>query len=131
MALLTDSTGNIVSGLSQFATNTGAANAAVTLTIPAPGAGLSIYLTSIQIVRAATAALAGTAVLTVTTTNLPGNPVFTMGNAMVAGGTQTDVAMTYDSPIKASASATAVTFVAPVPGAAVLWRLQATYYVAS
>jgi hypothetical protein len=130
MALLTDSAGNIVSGLSQFVTNTGAANAAVTLTIPAPGAGQSIYLTGLIITRAATAALAGTAVLTITTTNLPGNPVFTMGNAMVAGGTQNDLQMTFDSPIKASAAATAVTFVAPAPGAAVLWRITATFYTA-
>jgi hypothetical protein len=54
-------------------TATGAANAAVTLTIPAAGSGLFHYIDRIEIYRVATLALAGTAALTVTTTNLPGS----------------------------------------------------------
>lgn len=108
---------------------TGAAAAAVTLTIPAPAAGLFNYITSIDITRNATAALAGTATLVVTTTNLPGTLAWSVGNAMAAGGTQIDVNKDYTQPIKSTAAATATTIVAPVPGAAVLWRLNANYYV--
>ncbi len=110
-------------------TNTGAANAAVTLTIPAPAAGLFNYITSIEITRNATAALAGTATLVITTTNIPGALAWSVGNAMNAGGTQQDVRMNYTQPIKSTTAATATTIVAPIPGAAVLWRLNATYYV--
>jgi hypothetical protein len=130
MAVLQDNAGNLVSGVSVPATNTGAANAAVTLTIPAPPAGQFIYVTRILIARVATAALAGSAVIVVTTTNLPGALAFSMGNAMTAGGTDKAVDETYDMPIKASAAATAVTIVAPAPGAAVLWRITAYYYYA-
>lgn len=107
---------------------TGAAAAAVTLTIPAPAAGLFNYITSIDITRNATAALAGTATLVVTTTNLPGSLAWSVGNAMLAGGTQIDVNKDFTQPLKATTAATAVTIVAPAPGAAVLWRLNANYY---
>lgn len=109
---------------------TGAANAAVTLTLAAPGAGLRHYITGIEITRNATAALAGTATLVVTTTNLPGSLAWSVGNAMNAGGTQIDVQREFVHPLQASAQNTATTIVAPIPGAAVLWRITAYYYVA-
>jgi len=108
---------------------TGAANAAVTLTIPAPAAGLFNYITSIDITRNATAALAGTATLVITTTNLPGSLAWSVGNAMAAGGTQIDVNKDFTQPLKSTTAATATTIVAPIPGAAVLWRINANYYV--
>lgn len=108
---------------------TAAAAAAVTLTIPAPAAGLFNYITSIDITRNATAALAGTATLVITTTNLPGTLAWSVGNAMAAGGTQIDVNKDYTQPLKSTTAATATTIVAPAPGAAVLWRLNANYYV--
>lgn len=112
------------------ATATGAANAAVTLTIASPGAGLRHYITGIEITRNATAALAGTATLVITTTNLPGTLAWSVGNAMAAGGTQIDVSRDFSQPLQASAQNTATTIVAPIPGAAVLWRITAYYYVA-
>lgn len=108
---------------------TGAAAAAVTLTIPAPAAGLFNYITSIDITRNATAALAGTATIVITTTNLPGSLAWSVGNAMNAGGTQIDVNKDFTQPLKSTAAATATTIVAPTAGAAVLWRLNANYYV--
>ena len=108
---------------------TGAAAANVTLTIPAPAAGMFNYITSIDITRNATAALAGTATLVITTTNLPGSLAWSVGNAMAAGGTQIDVNKDFTQPIKSITAATATTIVAPVPGAAVLWRINANYYV--
>lgn len=110
-------------------TNTGAANAAVTLTIPAPAAGLFHYITGLYIHRAGAAALAGTAVLVVTTTNLPGAMAFSIGNACPAGGMMRDIEMEPVTPLKSSVAATATTIVAPVPGAGVLWRIWAVYYV--
>jgi hypothetical protein len=109
---------------------TAAAAAAATLTLAAPGAGLRHYLTGIEITRNATAALAGTATLVVTTTNLPGTLAWSVGNAMAAGGTQVDVSRDFTQPLQSSAQNTATTIVAPVPGAAVLWRINAYYYIA-
>lgn len=112
------------------ASATGAANAGVTLTLASPGTGLRHYITSIEITRNATAALAGTATLVITTTNLPGSYAWSVGNAMAAGGTQIDVNKDFAQPLQSSAQATATTIVAPAPGAAVLWRINACYYVA-
>lgn len=111
------------------ATVTAAANNGATLTLAAPGAGLFHYLTGIEITRNATAALAGTATLVITTTNLPGSLAWSVGNAMSAGGTQPDVKLDFSHPIKSSVANTATTIVAPVPGAAVLWRINAYYYL--
>lgn len=108
-------------------TATAAANTGVTLTLPAV-AGLFHYITRIEISRTATAALAGTATLVLTTTNLPGSLAFSVGNAMVAGGTQRDYEINMSHPLKSSVANTATTIVAPVPGAAVLWRITVFYY---
>lgn len=112
----------------QFVTATGLAAAAVTLTIAAAGAGLFTYITSLHISRNATAALAGTATLVITSTNITGGPAWSVGNAMVAGGTQNDLVIAFASPVKTTTANTATTIVAPAPGAAVLWRINATYY---
>jgi hypothetical protein len=110
-------------------TVTAAAAAAATLTLPAPGADLFHYLTSLQITRNATAALVGSATLVITSTNLPGSLAWSVGNAMAAGGTQIDLEMSFPSPIKSVTANTATTIVMPAPGANVLWRATATYYV--
>jgi hypothetical protein len=109
-------------------TVTAAANTAATLTIPAAGAGLFHYIDRLEIVRTATAALAGTATLVVTTTNLPGTLAWSFGNAMAAGGTQLDLQASFIVPLKSSAANTATTIVMPAPGAAVLWRANVFYH---
>jgi hypothetical protein len=69
-------------------TATGAAAASVTATLPAPAAGLFHYITSIQIVKFATALLtAAAAPVVVTTTNLPGSLAFSFSAAASAQGT--------------------------------------------
>jgi hypothetical protein len=108
---------------------TAAANTGLTVTLPAAGAGLFHYITGIEITRNATAALAGTATLVITTTNLSGSRAWSVGNAMAAGGTQIDVSIMRTIPIKSSVANTATTIVMPVPGAAVLWRCNVDYYV--
>lgn len=108
-----------------------AANTGGTITLPAV-AGQFHYITAIEVTRNATAALAGTATLAITTTNLPGGGTwYRVGNAMIAGGTQKDVAQQFTSPIKSSVVNTNTTIVFPVPGAAVLWTATVWYYAAA
>jgi hypothetical protein len=110
-------------------TATAAANTAATATLPAAGVGLFHYITHIDITRNATAALAGTATLIHTTTNLPGSPAWSVGNAMAAGGTEKDVVYEPSTPLKSSVANTATTVVAAAAGAAVLCRVNVSYYV--
>lgn len=112
------------------ATATAAANTAATATLPAV-AGQFHYITGIEIMRTSTAALAGTATLVVTSTNLPGSLAWSFGNAMAAGATQRDTTLTFDNPLKSSVVNTATTIVMPAPGAAVLWRANVYYYTAA
>lgn len=108
---------------------TAAANTAVTATLPAAGAGLFHYITNIHICRNATAALAGTATITHTTTNLPGSMAWSVGNAMAAGGTQLDVDYSPATPMKSSVANTNTTVVVAAGGLAVLGRVNVSYYV--
>lgn len=110
-------------------TATAAANTAATATLPAAGQGLHHYITYIDLTRSATAALAGTATLNHTTTNLPGNPIWTVGNAMAAGGTQIDLHYAPTTPLKSTTANTATTIVMPAAGAAVINRINVSYYV--
>lgn len=112
-----------------WVTSTAAANTSATATLPAAGAGLYHYITSINLMRNATAALAGTATLIHTTTNLTGSPAWSVGNNMIAGGTQVDVDFQPASPLKSTVANTNTTVVMPAAGAAVLNRLNVGYYV--
>lgn len=111
-----------------WVTATAAANGAATATLPA-APGLFHYITHVDMTRNATAALAGTATLIHTSTNLPGSPAWSVGNAMVAGGTQIDVSHDYVAPLRSSVVNTATTFVMPAAGAAVLNRINVGYYL--
>ena len=111
-------------------TVTAAANTAATATLPAV-AGQFHYITGIEIMRTSTAALAGTATLVVTTTNLSGGLAWSFGNAMAAGATQRDLLVTFENPLKSSVVNTATTIVMPLPGAAVLWRANVYYFTAA
>lgn len=110
-------------------TVTAAANTIATATLPAPGVGLFHYITNINLMRNATAALAGTATLIHTSTNLPGTPAWSVGNAMIAGGTQLDLDYRPTTPLKSLVANTATTVVMPAAGAAVLNRINVSYYV--
>lgn len=108
------------------ATFTAAANTGGTLTLPAVANAVHNIL-SIQITRVATAALAGSLILDITTTNLNGLN-FKVGNAMAAGGTQKDVELSPTYPIQSAAPGTASTIVFPAPGLDVSWIVNVTYY---
>jgi hypothetical protein len=110
-------------------TATAAANTIATATLPAAGAGLFHYITHIHLCRNATAALAGGATLIHTSTNLPGNPAWSVGNNMIAGGTQIDLEYCPVAPLKSSVANTATTIVMPAAGAAVLNRINVSYYI--
>ncbi|MEP6651826.1 MAG: hypothetical protein ABJA82_00615 [Myxococcales bacterium] len=110
-------------------TATAGAGAAATATLPAVP-GQYHYITSITLMRNATAALAGTATLVHISTNLPGALAWSVGNAMAAGGTQLDLSLAPASPIRSLAAGVATTITMPAPGAAVLNRIVVTYYTA-
>lgn len=119
---------SVPSPLAQSAIGTTAA--ALTITLPLVS-GQFHYITSIDIVRVSTAAVTGTAVLGITSTNLPGTLAWSTGNAIAIGALVVDVRLAFPSPIKSSVAATATTIVMPVPGTGVQWRANVTYYTAA
>lgn len=117
----------------QIATTISTANATVTLTIAAAGAGLFHYITSLEIVNVnpTAAAIVGSAVtLGYTSTNIPGSPAWTAGNALAAGVEKVVERIAYPGGIKTTTANTATTIVAPAIGAGGLCRIIATYYIA-
>lgn len=113
-----------------LATATGAAGAAVTLTIASPGAGLRHYLTYIKITRFASALMTAAATpVIVTTTNLPGTLAFSIPANAEAQGAASAIQEDFAYPLAASAQGTATTIVCPVTTNAI-WRVTAGYYVA-
>jgi hypothetical protein len=109
---------------------TGAASAALTATLPAPGAGLRQYLTYLRILRSASAALtAGAAPTVVTTTNLPGTLAFSFGADAAPQGTDKVIQEDFAYPLAALAQNTATTIVCPAT-TGVIWRVTCGYYVA-
>jgi hypothetical protein len=121
--------GGAVSSLA--ATAVGASGAAVTLTLPAPGAGLRHYLTALRIRRFAAATLTAAATpVTITTTNLPGSIAFTVGaEALAQGVAPLEVVEDFAFPLMATAQNTATTVVCPAT-TNVIWRATAWYQVA-
>jgi len=116
-------------GANLAVTVTVATGVAATLTLPAPGAGLFHYISLIEIELYATAARTGGATpVLVTTTNLPGSPVwdFDTGQAI---GTTIRKTIQPATPIKSSVAATATTIVAPIATTGI-WRITAYYFTA-
>lgn len=110
-------------------TATGAAAAAVTLTIPSAGSGLFNYLGMLQIVKFSAAALtpAASPVL-VTTTGIIGLPTFSFPADVSAQGLVVEQLFQFPSPVKGSAAATAMTVVCPAT-IGIIWRLNAAFYI--
>lgn len=111
-------------------TNTGASGAAVTLTLPAAGAGLFHFIDRIIIQRFAAAALTAAATpVVVTSTNLPGSRAFSVPADAALQGTIATEIIEPARPMRSSAANTATTIVAPIVTGG-LWRLTADYDVA-
>lgn len=112
----------------QSVTATGAAGAAVTLTLPAPGAGLYQHISRLLVSRFASALLtAAAAPVTVTSTNLPGSRAIDFPADAAAQGTIYSEIVEGMVPLRASAANTAVTIVCPAT-TGVIWRVTADYY---
>lgn len=110
-------------------TVTAAAGAIATLTIPAPAAGLFLYVNWIRIEHFAAALLtAAAAPVIVTTTNLPGTPSFNFRADAAPQGTLTEKVIQTGMPMRSSTAATTVTVVCPAT-VGVLWRATASYRV--
>ena len=108
-------------------TTTAAVGVAASLSLPLV-TGLRHYIDFIKVRRSATAALTPSATpVLVTTTNLPGSPVFTFGSD--AAGVGIDQEQTLDfggAGLAAAAPGVATTVVAPAY-AGVIWRITASY----
>lgn len=107
-------------------TATGAAAAAVTLTLPAV-TSQSHYISLIELTLYSAAARTGVAApVTVTSTNLPGSPAWTFATAAALGSTDVKV-FSPSVPLKSSASGVATTIVCPaVTGG--IWRVNVHYF---
>ncbi len=108
-----------------------AAGAALTLTLPAPSAGLRHYLTYLRIFRfASTTLTAGSAPVTINSTNIPGLLSYSCASdALSQGQLSAAVAEDYHFPLVASSPSNATTFICPAtPG--VIWRATAGYTLA-
>jgi hypothetical protein len=111
-------------------TAVGLAGAAQTLTIPAPTAGLRIYVSYVEIIRFAAAVLTAAATpVTVTTTNLPGSVAFTMPADAAALGTAFVLREDFAWPVASTSAGTATTIICPAT-TGVIWRITAGYYLA-
>ena len=112
-----------------WVTATAATGAAATATLPAAGAGLFHYVTSIDIQLYATAARTGSATpVLVTTTNLPGAPVYNFTTAQAIGAIERYAAPLLTA-VKSSVANTATTIAAPIATTG-LWRINVGYYAA-
>lgn len=109
--------------------STAAVGVGLTLTLPAPSAGLRQLITYMAITRYATTLLTANATpTTVTTTNLPGLPAIMLPTDAAALGTTSVWREDFSFPIAAAAQSTAITINCPaVPG--VIWRATSGYYL--
>ena len=106
------------------------ANTAGTLTIPAV-AGMRHYITHIDITRinGTAAAVAGTALLSVTTTNLSGSPAYSSGNALAVGESKVDYVADFSHPLISNTANTNTTIVSPAGGLGIQYRINVSYYL--
>lgn len=113
-------------------TVTAAAAAAATLTLSAAGPGLFHCITHLQIVKYNSAAVTGTATpVLVTSTNLPGSPVWTFPRFGAIGqiGPADVQPLAFTRPLRSAVANTNTTIVCPAT-TGVLWRVTAFYYTA-
>ena len=110
-------------------TGTAAVNTALTITLPAAGAGLFHYITSIQwFKKYSVIGVAAGAGILITSTNLPGNPVWDTEQLASAAGTVIRV-IDYQAhgPLRSAVANTATTIVAPLQ-LQTIWRGNVSYF---
>ena len=109
---------------------TAAVSTGATLTLPAAGAGLFIYLTFIEITLVVATTVTGAATpIAVTTTGITGTPSFRLANgtSAVVGALLDRIMAPFAFGLKGSAANTAMVFTAPIVTGAI-WSMNATYY---
>jgi hypothetical protein len=110
-------------------TAVGVSGAAVTLTLPAPGAGLRQHVTYLALNRFAAAALVAAATpVTGTSSAFPGSLAFSFGAEALAQGILSPWREDFAFPIPATAQNTAMTIALPAT-LGVIWRATAGYYL--
>lgn len=122
--------GDLVTPSTLHVSATGAANSALTATLPAVS-GKRHAITSIRLVRIASAAVAGAGGLFTSSTNLPGNPFWGAGNLIAAGQAITDLAYDPANPLQAVAAGVATTITMPAAGANVVNQINVSYLLVS
>ncbi len=115
----------------QSVTTFGTANTAATLTLAAPGAGLFIYLRRLLLrgINGTATLVAASAILQITTTNLPGTRNWRRENNFPAWSSLPLVDEQWPLGLRASAANTAVTIVAPALGTGVQAEITADYLI--
>lgn len=109
-------------------TATGTSGSAVTLTIPNVASQYH-YITALEIVAYTTLARVGGATpVLVTSTNLPGSPVWNFQSAAVIGSSERQFS-SFPCAVRSSVVNTATTIVCPAT-TSVIWRINAYYYTA-
>lgn len=111
-------------------TAVGAVNAAVTATLPAV-VGEFHYITHLKLTKGySIVGVAAGAGVTITSTNLPGNPAWSTEQLASAAGTRVQVIWEEPTtPFRSSVANTATTFVAPAQ-LQTIWRWNVIYYTA-
>lgn len=108
----------------------GAAGAAVTLTMAAPGLGLRHYVTGFEITRYSAAALTASATpVTISTTNMLASLAYTLPADTQALGFASVFEKNFSPPLATNAQNTATTIVCPAT-TGVIWRVNSYFYVA-
>lgn len=107
------------------------ATSAATITLTPAGQNY-VYLTAIEVMNCAGAAVTGAAPLTLTTTGLGGGttPAWTIGTAGTAGMCNPAVTSSYYIPVKSNSPGAAVTFVLPTFTTNQVIRVNVWYYEA-
>lgn len=102
------------------------ANASVTATLPAAGAGLFHYIYYLELTHSCTAGVAGSANLTITTTNL--NGLSWLNGNLCNAGQEHQTFMPFNPPLKSQAANTATTIVFPAMGTAAISSINVYYF---
>lgn len=110
-------------------TGTAAVNTALTITLPAAGAGLFHYITAIEWVKLySVVGIAAGAGVIITSTNLPGGPAWTTEQLASPAGTVVRVIDYHGiTPLKSLVANTATTIVAPLQ-LQTIWRANVSYF---
>lgn len=113
--------------VTQFQSGVSAVNTALTLTLPAV-AGQFHYITLIEMTHSCTAGVAGSAILTISTTNL-GGISWINGNLCNAGQEHIQP-FNYNPPLKSAVAGTATTITFPATGVSSQSAMNVYYFTA-